>query len=110
MADIHEIEQAVCDALHRAVTDNRIFLKKKTKTVKTEYDEELKKPVLEITEEQERLVPYQGKGVDMAALKQAEDILRSLRGGTENGRDKDKALGGVVILAAEDEGDEEEHE
>lgn len=98
ICDINGVTEDLLKMLKKAVRQSgNTVLKCKRKTVSTEYDEELKKPLAETTEETEEVKELKGT-VDVGSLKTITGLLKEIsemNGNNQSGQDG----GGVVLLA-----------
>lgn len=96
----NQLKLVIYSAIREA---GKSYVRNKTKTTETEYDEECKKPVREVISEKEDIIPMEGNIDTMSlkrltsALKDVQDILAQTQ---QSNEDNDE--GGVVILAAVD--------
>lgn len=85
--------------LKRAVKQSKdTTLKLKKKIVSTEYDEELKKPMQEITEENEEITQLKGM-VDINSLKLLTGLLKEVHQMKGEEVDLEECQKGIVVLA-----------
>ena len=85
--------------LKRAVKQSKdTTLKLKKKIVSTEYDEELKKPMQEITEENEEITQLKGM-VDINSLKLLTGLLKEVHQMKGEDVDSEESQKGIIVLA-----------
>lgn len=106
-----EIAKDLIKVLKKAIRQSKdTLLRMKKKTVMTEYDEELKKPMTEVVEESEEVRTLKGT-VDINALKTITALLKEILDIQEGKGLKDTDgddSGGVIVLAkVRDEENEE---
>ena len=98
--NIGDVAEELIMTLKKAVKQCRnTTIKIKRKVVNTEYDEEIKKPIYEVTEESEEVKTLKGT-VDIGGLKTIAALLKEiaeLQNGDEATENTESA--GVVILA-----------
>lgn len=99
--NIDLISKDLIKVLKKAIRQSRdTMLRSKKKTVVTEYDEGLKKPMTEVIEESEEITTLKGT-VDINSLKTITMLLKEIleiRDGKAL-KDEDKDEGGVIVLA-----------
>ena len=96
--NIETVADDILKLLKKAVKQSKdTTLRIKTKTISTEYDEELKKPMTETTEEREEIKKIKGE-IDVSSLKTITGLLKEVSEmrETSGGDEKDR---GVIVLA-----------
>lgn len=85
--------------LRRAIKQSKdTTLKSKKKIVSTEYDEEIKKPMQEITEENEEVTTLKGT-VDVNSLKLLTGLLKEVHQMMGDGEASSEEQKGIIVLA-----------
>ena len=103
---IDEVADDILKLLKKAVKQSKnTVLRHKTKTVSTEYDEELKKPMTEITEEKEEIEEIKGT-VDIGSLKTITGLLKEVSGMRDTTVSEEKDMGVIVLADVKDLDDE----
>ncbi len=96
---LQEVTSKLIEKLERAIDElDSYVISTKTKEKKLEYDDEGKKPLMEYTEESERIETVKGP-IDRAALKNLVGALKELRG------DNSESGGDITVLLSEDAGE-----
>ncbi len=96
---IESIADELLGVLKKAIKQSKnTMLKSKKKIVSTEYDEELKKPTQEITEECEEMTKLKGT-VDVNSLKTIAGLLKDISDMTGNDAVADDDMKGIIVLA-----------
>lgn len=100
--NIDEIANDLIKVLKKAIKQSKdTLLRMKKKTVMTEYDEELKKPMTEVIEESEEIKTLKGM-VDVNSLKTITVLLKEILDIQEGKTSKEtegEDGGGVIVLA-----------
>lgn len=93
-----KLDKKVIATIEKAISQANItYLKKKTKVVDTEYDEEFKKPVREIVEESEYIQKAEGE-YDVKKIKELAELWLKLKESDTSYEDTHEGTGGVIIL------------
>ncbi len=97
--NVEDVADDLLKVLKKAIKQSRdTTLKSKKKIVSTEYDEELKKPTCEVTNECEEITTLKGT-IDVNSLKTITGLLKEvseMRGENLTTDEKDK---GIIVLA-----------
>ena len=97
--NVEDVADDLLNVLKKAIKQSKdTTLKSKKKIVSTEYDEELKKPTCEITNECEEITTLKGT-IDVNNLKTITGLLKEvseMKGEASITEDKDK---GIIVLA-----------
>ena len=96
---IENLTDELLSVLKKAIKQSKnTLLKSKKKVVSTEYDEEIKKPTLEITEETEGITKLKGM-VDINSLKTIAGLLKDISDMTGNEGVTEDEMKGIIVLA-----------
>lgn len=97
--NVEDVADDLLKILKKAIKQSKdTVLKSKKKIVSTEYDEELKKPTCEVTNECEEITTLKGT-IDVTSLKTITGLLKEvseMKGETSDLEEKDK---GIIVLA-----------
>ena len=97
--NVEDVADDLLKVLKKAIRQSKdTTLKSKKKVVSTEYDEELKKPTCEITNECEEITTLKGT-IDVNSLKTITGLLKEvseMKGEDKTFSDTDK---GIIVLA-----------
>ena len=99
--NVESVADDLLKVLRKAIKQSgSTTLKSKKKVVSTEYDEELKKPMCEVTEESEEITTLKGT-VDVSSLKTLTGLLKEVSDMKEanSNFENEENNAGVVVLA-----------
>lgn len=92
----NKLEKKLISAIEKAIAEvNVTYVHKKVKVTNTKYDDELKKPLSEVVEDSEEILPLEGE-YDVNKIKTLTELWLKLK--ENNGEATASTTGGVVIL------------